>query len=167
MKKDLGKGVAFALIYVSLILLLTRWNFKIIEALAIINLVIMSFTLLARRNIRFKAYFTSNYNFFTSKVRHKKEFDLPKYILFDKMAEVLTEAGFNVRYADKSTGTLFATSRMTLYSWGENIYIDLTEVDGLTKLDFCSACIFGFVSYGKNEKNYDRLMNTFEESLTI
>jgi hypothetical protein len=167
MNKSFGKSLAFAVVYGLLILFLSRRSFQVIQVVAIINMIIMFFTLLVRRNINFKAYFTSKYNFFTSKVRQQKEFDLPKYILFEKMVEVLTDAGFKVRYADKAAGTLLATSRMTLYSWGENIYIDLTEVDGLTKLDFCSACIFGFISYGKNEKNYDRLMDTFENSLII
>jgi hypothetical protein len=40
--------------------------------------------------------------------------------LFDKMMEVLTEAHFKVRYADKGAGVLFATSNIS-FSRGEKI----------------------------------------------
>lgn len=128
---------------------------------------LMLFSIIVRRNIMFKPYFISKYNVFSSKIRHQKDIDLPKDILFDKMKDVLSEAGFKVQYANKETGTLFATSGISFYSWGENIYVDMVERNGATKVDFCSACFFGAVSWGRNEKNYEHLLETFENSLII
>jgi len=159
-----------ALIFFVYIFVMTAIMTRYPQALTVFAVIMGSvflFSALVRGNFNFKAYFTSKYNIFTSKIRHQKEFDLPKDILFDKMAEVLTEAGFAVRHADKTSGNLFATAKTTIWSWGENIYVEIKEHNGLTKIDFCSVCFFGMISWGKNERNYERMMDTFENSLVI
>jgi len=159
--------VSIFTLFMVVILTMQKQNPTLLSVVSLATGALFLFSILVRRNIIFKPYFTSKSNFLTSKIRHQKEFDLPKDILFDKMMEVLTEAHFKVRYADKGAGVLFATSNISFFSWGENIYVDMAEADGMTKVDFCSACFFGIVSWGKNEKNYDRLMETFESSLII
>lgn len=145
---------------------MTRYP-QALSVLAVIMSLLFLFSAIVRGNFKFKPYFTSKYNIFTSKIRHQKEFDLPKDILFDKMAEVLSEAGFTMRHIDKVSGHLFATAKTTIWSWGENIYIEIREVNGFTSVDFCSVCFFGIISWGKNERNYERMMDTFENSLII
>ena len=56
---------------------------------------------------------------------------------------------------------------MSFKSWGENIYIDFQEDDGKTIMNFCSATISQIYSWGKNEQNYDQLVQNIEESLII
>jgi hypothetical protein len=144
------------------------WNilfFKIILPATI--LFIFLFSIIVRKNIRFKSFFTSKYNLLTGKYRSKYEFEFSKELLFHKIIEVLQESGFNVRHTDKNTGDILATSGLTWTSWGENIYIELTEQDGITIMEFCSSSIFGIYTWGKNEDNYYKLLNKFEESLTI
>ncbi len=155
--------VAFSIMYL-LVRMENQAFFRIIS-LSIGGLFL--FSLLVRRNINFRPYFTSSYNLFTAKIRRQDEFDIAKDILFDKLVEVLSDAGFTVRYTDKGKGVLFATSRISMFSWGENIYVDMTEKDNKTVVDFCSASFFGAVSWGRNEKNYKDLLETFENSLTI
>ena len=125
------------------------------------------FGILTRRSAWAKPYFTSKYNIFVAKIRHQQEFDFPKHLLFEKLVEMMPEAGFKIRKANEDTGDIFATTPLTWNSWGENIYIDLKEVNGKTTVDFCSACFFQVSSWGKNESNYDNFMDEFEKSLTI
>jgi hypothetical protein len=125
------------------------------------------FSIIIRNSERFESYFTSKYNIFTAKTRYQQEFDFSKDILFDKLIEVMTEAGFKIRRTDKVTGHIFATAPISWFSWGENIYINLKEENSKTTLDFCSACLFQIYSWGKNERNYDRFLGEFEKSLTI
>ena len=167
MRKSTGTSVIIFALFMIVIMTLQRKAPELVIGLAIVSSSLFLFSMIVRNNIRFKPYFTSRYNVLTSKIIHETEYDLPKDILFEKMKEVLTEAGFKVRHADKATGTLFATSAISFYSWGENIYVDITETNGITKVAFCSACFFGIVSWGRNEKNYERMMETFENSLII
>ena len=125
------------------------------------------FSFLVRKIARFKPFFTSKYNLFTSKYRSEIVFEFSKELLFHKIIEVLEDSGFNVMHTHKDKGKIFATSPITWLSWGENIYIDLEEANGKTVMKFCSASFFGIYSWGKNEQNYDKLINKFEESLVI
>jgi len=167
MKKSVSTSVIIFALFMVVILTLQKKAPELVIGMAVLSTFLFLFSMIVRNSISFKPYFTSRYNVLTSKVRHQVEYDLPKDILFEKMKEVLTEAGFKVRHADKDAGILVATSAISLYSWGENIYVDITESSGKTKVDFCSACFFGIVSWGRNEKNYERMMETFENSLII
>ncbi|PZF73695.1 hypothetical protein [Taibaiella soli] len=167
MKKGKASNLIFFIVYMAAIMFISAKSQQTFYIIGAVMGCLLFFSVFVRGNFYFKPYFTSRYNIFTSKVKHQKEFDLPKDILVDKMAEVLSEAGFKVRHADKVSGDLFATSKATMSSWGENIYIKLHEENGTTKVDFCSVCIFGIISWGKNERNYEHMMETFENSLII
>jgi len=125
------------------------------------------FNLFVRRFACFKPYFMSKYNIFTSKKRYQEEFDFSKDILLEKFKEILPDAGVKIKLINKDRGEVFAITPTTRTSWGENIYISLIELNGKTMVDFCSVCFFQVVSWGKNEKNYNKLLQEFESSLTI
>jgi hypothetical protein len=129
--------------------------------------IIFLFDLAVRKVEWFKPYFTSDYNFFAAKTRYRQELDFSKKILFEKLIEVLQASKFKLVTSDESKGYIFAISPISLFSWGENIYIDLNEADGKTTMDFCSACLFQISSYGKNKRNYQKFLDEFEKSLTI
>jgi hypothetical protein len=127
---------------------------------------LFSFTL--RKIYWFKPYFVSKYNILTSKVRYMKEFDFSKEILFEKFIEALHNAGFKIIMSNKNSGDIFAITKISWRSYGENIYITLKENSGNTTVDFCSACFFQVYSWGnKNEINYEKLIKEFENSLII
>ena len=126
-----------------------------------------AFSLLARKKAWFKPIITSRYNIFAEKFRYRTEFDFSKSILFHKFVEVLSNSNYKVISADENKGEIFAVSPLSWRSWGENIYIDLSEENGKTVMDFCSACFFQVYSWGRNEQNYNRLLNNFEDSLII
>ena len=134
---------------------------------AAITAVIFLFSIIVRKQLSFKPYFTSKYNLLTSKFRREREFDFPKDLLFDKLVEVLESAELKVVHTNKEKGEIFALSQMTFSSCGENIYITLSEKNDHTVMHFCSATFFQIYSWGKNERNYERLFNEFEESLII
>lgn len=167
MKDTKGRGLIIFSILMVAVLLLQRFNDMALQIMACVMGALFLFSILVRRNINFRWYFTSSYNPLTSKINYQKQYDIPAAILFEKMKEVVSEAGFKVRYANRTTGSLLATTSMTFFSWGENIYIDMTERNGTTTVHFCSACLFGITSWGQNEKNYERMLHTFENSLTI
>lgn len=125
------------------------------------------FNILVRKIAWFKPYFTSKYNFLSTKFRTKIEFDISEELMFEKVIEVMESSRFTLKQINKDTFEIFAISPMSFRSWGENIYIDFKEEEGKTVLNFCSATIFQLYSWGKNKENYNKLIQHIEESLTI
>jgi hypothetical protein len=157
----------FILILVIVVLLVKLNNQLGLYILATINGAIFIFSSIVRKKTSFKNFFTSKYNLLTTKFRKTQEFDFPKDLLFEKFVEVLESTGFKITETNKETGDLFAISSVSFSSWGENIYITLEEQNDHTTMNFCSTTFFQIYSWGKNERNYERMFNQFEESLII
>lgn len=128
---------------------------------------IFVFNFMIRNNANFQSYFTSRYNFLTSKYKASISSDLPKELMFQKMIEVVENSKLKLVSVDESTSKIFATKGLSWQSWGENIYIDFEEKKNETKMNFTSTTVVGIVSWGRNEKNYSGLLSNYEESLTI
>lgn len=129
---------------------------------------LFSFNLIVKNNPAFKPYFTSKFNYFTSKYRSKITSDIPQDLMFEKMLEVIQNAPFTLKNSNKQTHEILASASISWKSWGENIYIDFeTTTDHQTVMHFCSASFSGITSWGKNESNYEKMLAQFEESLTI
>ena len=135
--------------------------------LAICLFTFFIFNLVIRKIAWFKPYFTSKYNFLATKFRTKIEFDIPKELMFKKVIEVIENSKFKIQLVNEDKFEIFAISPVSFKSWGENIYIDFQEDDGKTVMNFCSATISQIYSWGKNEQNYDQLVQSIEESLII
>jgi hypothetical protein len=156
------------LLLIAVIFVLNQYaKTNVLEIIAFFIAFVFIFSLVVRKIVWFKPYFTSKFNLLTNKTRHKQEFDFPKDLLFDKMIEVMTNAGFKINKSNKETGDIFATTGMTWFSWGENIYVSMEKDHGTTMVDFCSATFFQVYDWGRNERNYKRFLSEFEDSLTI
>lgn len=87
--------------------------------------------------------------------------------MFEKVIEVIQSSKFKLVETDQEKFEILATSPMTIWTWGENIYISFESIGKETQLKFCSTSFFGMYSWGKNEKNYDDFFNQIESSLII
>ena len=170
MKKDSTNYkilIAILLLIVTSFLMTRYLDTNILKNMVIFILFVFIFSLITRKISWFKPYFTSKFNLLTNKFHHKQEFDFSRDIMFDKMLEVIKQSGFKIIKTNKETGDIFATTGMTLVSWGENIYISMEENNEKTTIDFCSACFFQVYDWGKNERNFKRFLSEFEDSLII
>ncbi len=125
------------------------------------------FNLIIRKSLSFKNYFTSPYNLFTTKVRYQKSYEIPKDLMFEKIIEVINNSDFKLVETNKEKLEILAISTITFKSWGENLYINFKTNGNITIMKFCSTTLFQMYSWGKNEKNYDDLLNDIENSLII
>jgi hypothetical protein len=125
------------------------------------------FNLIIRKSLSFKSYFTSRYNLFTTKVRSEKSYDIPKELMFEKIIEVINHSDFKLVETDENKFEILAISKITFKSWGENLYINFETKGNETIMKFCSSTLFQMYSWGKNEKNYDDLLNEIESSLIV
>ncbi len=123
--------------------------------------------LIIRKSLTFRTYFTSPINLLTSKVCSEKTFDIPKELMFEKIIEVITHSKFKLVEANNDTFEILAITSISFKSWGENLYIRFESVGNETIMKFCSVTLFQIFSWGKNEKNYDDLLNEIDRSLTI
>lgn len=125
------------------------------------------FNLVVRQSLACKSYFTSPYNLLTTKVYFAEAFDIPQELMFDKIIEVVQDSSFTLAAADKTQFEVLATSKITLWSWGENLYIQVDTTGDKTVVQFCSVTLFQIYAWGKNEKNINDLLDEIEQSLTI
>ncbi|MEA3504958.1 MAG: hypothetical protein U9R32_07155 [Bacteroidota bacterium] len=125
------------------------------------------FNYTVRNRPLFKPYFTSNLNILTAKYRNKTEYNISRELMLEKTIEVLKDSNLTIKHINKETYEILATSSINLRSWGEIVYIDFREKNEKTILNFCSTTFFGMISWGKNEKHYNQLINNIEESLVI
>lgn len=139
----------------------------VIKLFIVIPATIYAFNFIMRTNYNFKPYFTSRFNFLTSKYDATISSDISEELMFQKMVEIITDSPLKLVYSDINKLQILATKGMTWSSWGENIYIEFTAANGKTQMNFTSTTVLGIISWGKNERNYNRLLSQFEDSLTI
>jgi len=142
-------------------------NNPIIMVFLFLIVVFFIFNLIIRKSLSFKNYFTNQYNLFTTKVWHQKSYDIPKDLMFEKIIEVINSSDFKLVETNKEKLEILAISTITFKSWGENLYISFETNGNETIMKFCSATLFQIYSWGKNEKNYDNLLNDIENSLIV
>ena len=87
--------------------------------------------------------------------------------LIGKLLEVIEESDFDLADSNKDNFEIVATTFPNFYTWGENMYVEITEIENnMSEIKFTSATIFGY-SWKRNKKNTDKFFQLFEESLTI
>jgi hypothetical protein len=138
----------------------------------VLYLLVQKFNFVVSGYSRFKPYFTSRYNILTSKIRRVHEIDLPKELLFKKLIEIMPHVGFIIKHSDEQRGTIHAVTPITKIVMGEIIYISLTEVNGKSMLEFYSTSIspgfdFKYILRERNERNFKKFLQEYEESLII
>lgn len=136
-------------------------------AMSILFISFLVFNIRVRKKLSHKNYFTNKFNLFTTKVYFQKSFDIPKELMFDKIIEVINNSNLQFVESNKETFEVLAISKMTIKSWGENLYISFDSKGNETIMMFCSTTLFQMYSWGKNEENYEYLSNEIENSLII
>lgn len=140
---------------------------SIMKIIIFLIVFVFVFNLIFRKSLSFKKYFTSKYNILTTKVRFEKSYDIPIDLMYDNIIEVINNSSFKLVETDKKNYQLLAISKVTFWSWGENLYINFEKKGTETVMLFCSSTLFGIYSWGKIEKNYDVLLSEIESSLIV
>lgn len=123
------------------------------------------------RNSQFVHYLArSKWNSLSESYQHSMRFEWPPSLLFDKVIEVLSEAGFEQITSNKSKLKISAVKGETWAFTGENVYIVIEQVDEAgqsSRLKFLSISFFQSYAFDQNEKHFKTLIKQFEKSLTI
>lgn len=170
MKTQTAKNLAYISFIMLMLLLITRGFQKAFMTILCVLIGIRISHLLLRRIVFFRPYFVSKYNIFTSKTNYTCEFNFSKNIAIEKIKEALVAGNFKIININEDTNSIFAVSKWNILEpniTGENIYIDLIEMDNKTRANFCSATIGQSYSFGRNKQNYETFLAEFEKSLTI
>ncbi len=159
-------GVVFFLLY-KLIQNITGdpWLSLLVFALPI-GILVTSFIL--RRQMRFKKWFLSPMNVFFEQKTNNYKSDIPSDLLLNKLTEMLEESDFKVFDTNEQELNILCGTSPNFWTWGENIYIQIdSKTPDESVISFTSVTLFGNTSWGRNQKNYELFISSFEDSLTI
>lgn len=97
----------------------------------------------------------------------ESEFPMSKDKVFEAMKKAIpTINGLKIENADKLQGRFVVKAGVSLYSWGENIPIQLTEIsENRTKVQITSSPKTGIMfggafDMGKNRKNIENILSS-------
>ena len=100
------------------------------------------------------------------------EFPMNKNQVFDALCQaILTIKGMEIESKDKLIGRVIAKAGISLFSWGENIPIQLMEIgENKTKIQITSSPKTGIMfggafDMGKNRKNIENILSATSQIL--
>ena len=103
----------------------------------------------------------------------ESEFPFKRDIVFDAVCKAVPNIdGMKIDNSDKLSGRIMVKAGVTLWSWGENIPIQLTSIsETKTKVQITSApktgAMFGGAfDMGKNRKNIERILSETSKILS-
>lgn len=132
-----------------------------------IILIFFVLNMAVRRKLNYKGYFTSPSNILTSKSMVERTYDIPVDLMYEKLKEVIDDSSFNLTDFNAQRHEILATSNISFWSWGENLYLSMVPDVEQTKVTFISATFFQVYAWGKNDRNLDKVVEEIEDSLTI
>ncbi len=104
----------------------------------------------------------------------ESEFPFKKDTVFDAICKAIsTIDGMKLDNADKLSGRIMVKAGVTLWSWGENIPIQLTSIsETKTKVQITSTpktgvMFGGAFDMGKNRKNIEKILSETSKNLSI
>lgn len=159
--------IVIIVVFPALLALYIKPEDLIMKIIVFLVVFVFVFNIIFRKSLLFKNYFTSKYNILTTKVRMEKLYDIPINLMYDNIIEVIDKSNFKLVKSDTPNYQLLAISKVTFWSWGENIYINFEKKGSDTVMLFCSSTLFGIYSWGKIEKNYSVLLSEIESSLIV
>jgi hypothetical protein len=167
-RKQLLLILVITLLFITNIYALTCNKSSIITAvLGLIICTVLSISLILRKKLQFKSWALNKRNFLLAKEVRIMTSDIPCELLFEKLIDVIEESDFDLADSDKNSFQLLATTFPNFYTWGENMYIEISETENNnSEIKFTSVTIFGY-SWNRNKKNLEKFFQLFEESLTI
>ena len=88
--------------------------------------------------------------------------------VFDAAARAAARCGMGLKGADPATGVLTLSSSMSLMSWGENLGVQVGQLEpGVIQVSIRSDLKFGLVDWGKNAKNINRFFAALDAELGL
>lgn len=134
----------------------------------IVPISLLIINMILRKRLHYKSWFLSKYNILLEKNTSTFESNIPKELLFEKMKEVVTSSSFKLMDLDVNASELLVTTAPNFWTWGENLYIEITGRENETSIIKVTAVtVFGSYSWNRNRKNHVHFYESFEQSLTI
>jgi hypothetical protein len=126
---------------------------------------LLAINFLIRGKLKYRNWFMSKRNILLDREEWDFHSDIEADLLFEKIKSVVNSSSFKLLDEDKEERIILASTSVSFFSWGENIYIEIhPEIEQVV---VTSVTIFGSYSWNRNRGNYDDFFQSFEASLTI
>jgi len=93
---------------------------------------------------------------------YKNNFDT----VFESSVAALKLLKWSVSDANKKQGVISASTRLSIWSWGENFTIRIQEIDDMVAVHVKSSAKAQLYTWGKNERNEQKFLDLLSDSLS-
>ncbi|MCR9173302.1 MAG: hypothetical protein NXI10_12450 [bacterium] len=87
------------------------------------------------------------------------------YEVFDSSISVLKQLGWSMNKVDKTKGEIIASVRISLWSWGERVLIELTNLRGSVSVEIKSVAKAQLFTWGKNRLNEEKFLDMLSREM--
>jgi len=85
--------------------------------------------------------------------------------VFEEAINALSECKFSVKESDNKTGIIKASTKMSVWSWGENIKILIEKTSVGTKVSVISEAKAQLFDWGKSKRNINNFFEVLNRKL--
>ena len=78
--------------------------------------------------------------------------------VYNAAKRALKELDINIEYQDREKGIIEASTGTSLFSWGEDIQIRISQRNGDVHVKVKSTSQAQFIDWGRNEKNEENIL---------
>jgi len=97
----------------------------------------------------------------TAKYEDSIAINLDKEQLIEMVETALDKSNMVVKRIDKVKGEILAKAKLSLWSWTEDIIVNVTD-DGNIKIKSTCAFPFQFYDWGKNKRNVNKIITNLK-----
>ena len=95
----------------------------------------------------------------------RRNYSLPKSVVFRELLNVLTVLGFKIKESSESTGLIEASKGMSFRSWGETLRVSVISSNAGSQVNVESGEKYQVVDYGKNKENVQKILAELDNRL--
>jgi len=88
--------------------------------------------------------------------------------VFNKAVEAVTKQKWQVTFTDQSTGIISAATPTNLWIWGDNVSIQVKQVDeNKVRIDVSSGTPSQLIDWGRNSRNIANYLRTLDSLMSV
>lgn len=98
----------------------------------------------------------------TASYNESRTFDLERDLLLERAKMALERSKFKIKFFDKTSGNIQAKTKLSWWSWTEDVTVNINEKSEVQILSKCAFPMQIF-DWGKNRENVNKFFSNLKE----